>query len=79
MPISNNWQVESMHWVLDVFFGEDACRKRVYNAAENYSRMMKVVLSLLRNHKKKSGGNKIVGKNEKTSRMEYTSPGGNLL
>lgn len=50
--IRNHWQEESMHWVLDVVFGEDACRKRVYNAAENYSRMMKVVLSLLRNHRK---------------------------
>lgn len=54
-----------MHWVLDVFFGEDACRKRVYNAAENYSRMMKVVLSLLRNHKKKSGGTKSLARMRK--------------
>ncbi|MBR2125192.1 MAG: ISAs1 family transposase [Akkermansia sp.] len=63
--IRNHWQVESMHWVLDVVFGEDTCRKRVYNAAENYSRMMKVVLSLLRNHKKKSGGTKSLARMRK--------------
>ena len=48
-----------------VVFGEDACRKRVYNAAENYSRMMKVVLSLLRNHKKKTGGTKSLARMRK--------------
>lgn len=63
--IRNHWQVESMHWVLDVVFGEDACRKRVYNAAENYSRMMKVVLSLLRHHKKKTGGTKSLARMRK--------------
>ena len=77
--IRHHWQVESTYWVLDVVFGEDACRKRVYNAAENYSRMMKVVMSLLRNHKKKTGGNKIAGKNEKTSRLEYARVGRNPL
>lgn len=63
--IRNHWRVESMHWVLDVVFGEDSCRKRVYNAAENYSRMMKVVLSLLRNHKKNTGGKKSLARMRK--------------
>ena len=63
--IRNHWQVESRHWVLDVVFGEDACRKRVYNTSENYSRMMKVVLSLLRNHKTKSGGTKSLARMRK--------------
>lgn len=56
--IRNHWMVESMHWVLDVVFGEDASRKRACNAAENYSRLMKVVLNLLRSHKKKTRGSK---------------------
>lgn len=63
--IRNHWQVESKHWVLDIVFGEDASRKRVCNAAENCSRMMKVVLSLLRYHKKKTGGTRSLARMRK--------------
>ena len=38
---------------------------RSRNAAENYSRMMKVVLSLLHNHKKTSGGTKSLARMRK--------------
>lgn len=54
-----------MHWVLDVVFGEDAGRKRACNAAENYSRLMKVVLNLLRSHKKKTRGSKSLARMRK--------------
>ena len=63
--IRNHWQVESMHWVMDVVFGEDVSRKRVYNAAENYSRLRKTVLSLLRNYKKRTGGTKSLARMRK--------------
>lgn len=53
--IRNHWRGESMHWALEVVFAENISRKRVYNAAENHLQMMKVVLSLLRYHKKKAG------------------------
>lgn len=63
--IRNHWQVESMHWIMDVVFGEDASRKRVYNAAENYSRLMKVVLAILRHYKKNTGGTKSLARMRK--------------
>lgn len=61
-----------MHWVLDV--SENNIRKRVSNVVKNYSRMMKVVLNLLRYYMKKR--NKIVGQNERTIRKVHRSGGG---
>jgi predicted transposase YbfD/YdcC len=39
---------------LDVYFGEDASRKRKGNAAQNYSSLLKMTLNLLKNEKKKN-------------------------
>lgn len=44
----SHWSIESMHWVLDVVFGEDASRLRNGAAAENYSFLRKFVISLLK-------------------------------
>lgn len=63
--IRSHWSVESMHWTMDVVFGEDAGRKRRWNAAENFSRLIEVVMSLLRNHKKKTGGAKSMARMRK--------------
>jgi predicted transposase YbfD/YdcC len=47
--IRNHWQVEnSLHWQLDVSFGEDASRVRIGNAAENLSRVRRLALALLK-------------------------------
>lgn len=47
--IRNHWGIENgQHWVLDVLFGEDACRTRQGHAAENLAWLRKMVLSLLR-------------------------------
>lgn len=47
--IRNHWGIEnSLHWVLDVTFGEDASRVRMGNAAENLSTIRKVALNLLK-------------------------------
>ncbi len=48
MSTRSHWSIESMHWVLDVVFGEDASRLRNGAAAENYSFLRKFVLSLLK-------------------------------
>lgn len=37
------WLVESMHWQLDSAFNEDACRIRVDDRAEVFSRVRQVV------------------------------------
>lgn len=48
MSTRAHWSIESMHWVLDVVFGEDASRLRNGAAAENYSFLRKFVISLLK-------------------------------
>lgn len=55
--IRSHWGIEnSLHWALDVSFGEDASRKRTKNAAENFSRILRIALNLLKNdgNKKRS-------------------------
>lgn len=48
--VRQHWQVEStLHWSLDVTFGEDDCRIRNENAAVNFSWLRKFALSLLKN------------------------------
>jgi predicted transposase YbfD/YdcC len=47
-----HWGVEnSLHWVLDVGFNEDAGRKRTGFAAQNYSLISRIALNLLKNDK----------------------------
>lgn len=46
--VRKHWGIESMHWVLDVVFGEDASRIRMGNATENMSFTRKFVTSLLK-------------------------------
>lgn len=43
-----HWQIESMHWVLDVVLGEDDSRIRNGEGAENFGCLRKFVLSLLK-------------------------------
>ncbi|WP_244137093.1 ISAs1 family transposase, partial [Burkholderia pyrrocinia] len=36
--VRSHWRIEnSMHWVMDMAFGEDQCRVRVNNAAQNFA------------------------------------------
>lgn len=46
--VRKHWGIESMHWVLDVIFGEDASRIRTGHAVENMSFTKKFVISLLK-------------------------------
>lgn len=46
--IRRHWSVENqLHWRLDVLFGEDASRKRIRNAATNFSLIRKMSINLL--------------------------------
>jgi predicted transposase YbfD/YdcC len=48
--IRGHWGIENgQHWSLDVLFGEDHCRTRQGNAAENLAWVRKMALSLFRN------------------------------
>ncbi|EKG0042936.1 ISAs1 family transposase [Vibrio cholerae] len=45
---SSHWLVESMHWMLDTEFGEDACRKRAEERTENFAKIRQVCLNMLK-------------------------------
>ena len=50
--VRDHWGVENgLHWSLDVSFGEDACRVRANYAAENFSRLKRIGLNLLKQEK----------------------------
>ena len=45
----SHWSIENeLHWVLDVAFREDDCRVRAGNAAENFSMVRQLALSMLK-------------------------------
>ena len=47
--IRGHWEIENnMHWILDVAFREDECRKRSGNTAENFSIVRHLALNLLK-------------------------------
>jgi len=52
--IRDHWRVEnSLHWTLDVVFGEDEQRKRNKQAAENFAIVRKIALNILKKDKGK--------------------------
>lgn len=46
--VRKHWGIESMHWVLDVVFGEDSSRIRTKHATANMSFVRRFVTSLLK-------------------------------
>lgn len=52
--IRDHWAVEnSLHWVLDMSFGEDRHRKRAGNSAQNFAIVRKFALNILKKDKGK--------------------------
>ena len=50
--IRQHWGIENkLHWSLDVSFGEDDCRIRKDFGAENFSRLRRIALNLLKQEK----------------------------
>ena len=55
--IRGHWSVENkLHWVLDVSFAEDQARQRKDHSAENFSRLRRIALNLLRRETTKKRG-----------------------
>lgn len=55
--IRGHWGIENrLHYVLDVSFGEDAARHRKGHSAENFSRLRRIALNLLRRDQSKKRG-----------------------
>lgn len=49
--VRSHWLVENrLHWCLDMTFGQDACRIRTGNAAENFAVVRHFALNILRNY-----------------------------
>ncbi len=50
--IRKHWRIEnSLHWVLDIVFREDECRKCKDHAAENLAMLRRITLNLLKQEK----------------------------
>lgn len=50
--VRSHWGVENnLHWMLDVAFGEDACRVRQGHAHENFATLRRIALHLLKQEK----------------------------
>lgn len=55
--VRGHWSVENkLHWVLDVSFAEDQARQRKDHSAENFSRLRRIALNLLRREKTRKRG-----------------------
>jgi len=55
--VRGHWSVENqLHWVLDVSFGEDQARQRKDHSAQNFSRLRRIALNLLRRDTSKKRG-----------------------
>ena len=53
--VRNHWGIEnSLHWHLDVTFGEDKSRIRQRRGAENFALLRRLALSLLKQHPAKT-------------------------
>lgn len=48
--VRSHWSIESMHWVLDVTFGEDDSRTRERTLANNLSWLRRFAVTLLKRH-----------------------------
>jgi predicted transposase YbfD/YdcC len=52
--VRGHWGIENqLHYMLDVFWGEDSSRKRVDNAAANFGTVLRIAHNLVKNHPEK--------------------------
>jgi predicted transposase YbfD/YdcC len=71
--VRGHWSVEnSLHWILDVVFGEDDSRVRVGHAAENFGLLRRLAVNLLQQEKTLKRG-------VKTKRLKAALDEGYLL
>jgi predicted transposase YbfD/YdcC len=49
------WSVESMHWLLDIHFGEDFCRIQDEDIQQSLNIVRKIALNSVKVYKEKTG------------------------
>lgn len=50
--IRSHWNIENkLHWSLDISFREDECRKRFGHSGENFAKIRRIALNILKNEK----------------------------
>jgi predicted transposase YbfD/YdcC len=55
--VRSHWGIENgLHWSLDMAFGEDQCRVRVDNAAQNFAILRRITMNLLRQDRTTKAG-----------------------
>jgi len=47
LPRNYPFRTKPMHWMLDVAFGEDQCRVRGENAAQNFAILRRITMNML--------------------------------
>ncbi len=56
------WSVETMHWLLDVHFGEDYCRVEDRNIQQNLNMLRKAALNLIKRYKERADSKRSISK-----------------
>ncbi len=56
------WSVETMHWLLDVHFGEDYCRVEDKNVQQNLNMLRKMAINLIKRYKEKAAPKRAISK-----------------
>jgi predicted transposase YbfD/YdcC len=56
------WTVETMHWLLDVHFGEDFCRIEDRNVQQNLNIVRKIALNKIKDYKNKTASKRPISK-----------------
>lgn len=56
------WSVETMHWLLDVHFGEDFCRIEDENIQQNLNIIRKIALNSIKTFKEKTNSKRPISK-----------------
>jgi len=56
------WTVETMHWLLDVHFVEDACRVEDRNIQQNLNMLRKAAINLIKQYKERAESKRSMSK-----------------
>ena len=56
------WSVETMHWLLDVHFGEDFCRVEDRNVQQNLNIVRKIALNTIKGYKNKTASKRPISR-----------------